>query len=119
VQARASFADAPAPPAGFAQPESFLRGGGQTVVEGDQVEGRRSPFRGNERRGELQRVRRAQRMHAQEANSSLTDAVVRVHFVPPVGELGKSASVMAVSSGAPSLRSARRAVRHLFASVWR
>ena len=55
----------------------------------------RTAFRGNERRGELQRVGRPQRMHAQEPDCIFTDKLARFDLVPgvrtaPKGKAGRS-----------------------------
>ncbi len=60
---------------------------GKALVQRDHPERRGAAFRGNERRGELQRIGCPKRMHAQEPDCVFADNFARFDLVPGAGDL--------------------------------
>ena len=65
----------------------FSRRLGETVVERDNLQRRRTSFRCNESRGKLEGVRRSKRMNAKKPERVLANDLARFNLVPPVGKL--------------------------------
>ena len=95
------------------QNKSLLAGGvRKTIVKRDDLERRRATVGGDERRPELEGIRRAQRVHAQEADGRFADGIAEVHLMPSACDLRQPieslAGALAVEASIPFEQRNRR-----------